>query len=49
LAAFALSLAGSFHFDDYSVLSGNVWRTLATRPLTALTFWFSRALGDRTP
>ena len=49
LAAFALSLAGSFHFDDYSVLAGNVWRTLATRPLTAATFWFSRSLGDRNP
>jgi tetratricopeptide (TPR) repeat protein len=48
-AAFALSLWASFHFDDYSVLSGNVWRTLWTRPLTALTFWFSRALEDRNP
>ena len=44
-----LSLWTSFHFDDYSVLSGNVWRTLWTRPLTALTFWFSRALGDSNP
>lgn len=31
------------------MLSGNVLRTLATRPLTALTFWFSRVLGDRNP
>ena len=49
LAAFGLSVAGSFHFDDYSLLSGSVWRTLATRPLTALTFWFSLAGGDRNP
>jgi len=49
LAAFGLSLAGSFHFDDYSVLAGNVWQTLATRPLTALTFWFSLAIGDHNP
>ena len=49
LAAFGLSLGGSFHFDDYSVLNGNVLRTLASRPLTAVTFWFSGALGDRNP
>jgi tetratricopeptide (TPR) repeat protein len=48
-AAFVLSLWGSFHFDDYSVLTGNVFHTLSTRPLTALTFWFSRALGDVNP
>ena len=44
-----LSLWGSFHFDDYSVLTGNVFHTLSTRPLTALTVWFSRALGDVNP
>jgi tetratricopeptide (TPR) repeat protein len=48
-SAFVLSLWGSFHFDDYSVLTGNVFHTLSTRPLTALTFWFSRALGDVNP
>lgn len=49
LAAFGLSLAGSFHFDDYSLFSGNVFHTLATRPLAAVTFWFSLAAGDRNP
>ena len=49
LAAFALSLAGSFHFDDYSLLSGNIWRVMSTRPLTGLTFWLSLAAGDRNP
>jgi hypothetical protein len=49
LAAFGLSLLGSFHFDDYSLLTGNVWRTLSTRPITALTFWFSVAAGDHNP
>lgn len=46
LAAFGLCLAGSFHFDDYAVLTGNVWRTLATRPLTALTFWSENPLDQ---
>ena len=48
-AAYGPSLLGSFHFDDYSIFTGDVLRTLATRPLTALTFWFSRSLGDRNP
>ncbi|MGA2599459.1 MAG: tetratricopeptide repeat protein [Bryobacteraceae bacterium] len=40
---------GSFHFDDYSVLSGNIWRVMGTRPLTGLTFWLSLTAGDRNP
>jgi protein O-mannosyl-transferase len=40
---------GSFHFDDYSVLSGNVWRTLSTRPLTAATFWLNRSVEGQNP
>ena len=44
-----MSLAGSFHFDDYSLLSGNIWRVMGTRPLTGLTFWPSLAAGDRNP
>jgi hypothetical protein len=44
-----LSLAGSFHFDDYSLLSGNIWRVMGTRPLTGLTFCLSLVAGDRNP
>jgi hypothetical protein len=42
-------LWGSFHFDDYSLLSGNLWRPLDIRPLTYITFWINDWLGDRNP
>jgi hypothetical protein len=55
--AFALSLAGSFHFDDYALFqdpsitspSGwlEVWRPEQTRPLTYFTFWLNYGLGGR--
>ena len=48
-AAFGLSVAGSFHFDDYSMLTGNPLRTLSTRPLTALSFLFDRAVAGQNP
>ena len=48
-AAFGLSVADSFHFDDYSLLAGNIWRTLATRPLTAAIFWVNREIADAHP
>ncbi len=44
-----MTLAGSFHFDDYALFSDpaitlargwyEVWRPLQTRPLTYFTFW----------
>lgn len=59
LAAFAAALAGSFHLDDYSLLfnadiasfSGfwDLWRPLATRPLTNTTFWINYQLGHANP
>ncbi len=49
LAAFGWSLAGSFHFDDYSLFTNHavtapsgpleLLRPLQSRPLTYLTFW----------
>jgi tetratricopeptide (TPR) repeat protein len=59
VAAFATSVAGSFHLDDYSLLfnpdiasfSGvwDLWRPLATRPLTNTTFWINYQLGHASP
>src|SRR5438128_713582 len=53
--AFGYSLAGSFHFDDYSlfgdpaVTSASGWidcfRLLRIRPLTYLTYWLNYQLG----
>jgi hypothetical protein len=40
-------LWGSFHFDDYSLFSGALWRPFDIRPLTYLTFWINQMLGDR--
>jgi tetratricopeptide (TPR) repeat protein len=42
-------LWGSFHFDDYSLFSSDLWRPLAIRPLTYATFWFNQWLGGRNP
>ena len=49
IIAFGGSLWGSFHFDDYSLLAGNLWRPLDIRPLTYLTFWINSQLGDSNP
>jgi protein O-mannosyl-transferase len=42
-------LWGSFHFDDYSMFSRDLWRPLETRPLTYLTFWTNEKLGGQNP
>ena len=59
LAAFGWSLAGGFHFDDYSIFSDPVltspwgwlelWRPLQTRPLTWFTFWLNYSLDGQEP
>jgi hypothetical protein len=60
LAAFGLTAAGSFHFDDYSLFSDpaitspdgwmEVWRAARTRPLTYFTLWLNyQAGGANTP
>ena len=50
LAAFSLSLTGSFHFDDYTLFSDpNVTAWTATRPLTNATFRLNELLGGRNP
>ena len=57
--AFGGSLRGTFHFDDYSLLSNplvtqpsglwRIWNPIQTRPLTYLTFWLNYRLGGRNP
>ena len=57
--AFGGCLAGSFHFDDYALLSDRaitshagwweVWRPVQTRPLTFFTFWLSYRCGGEAP
>jgi hypothetical protein len=42
-------LWGSFHFDDYSLFSSDLWRPLEIRPLTYVTFWLNELLGGRNP
>ena len=49
IIAFGGCLWGSFHFDDYSLFSGALWRPFDVRPLTYLTFWINQELGDRNP
>ncbi|HYM13211.1 MAG TPA: tetratricopeptide repeat protein [Bryobacterales bacterium] len=59
LAAYAQTLASSFHFDDYAILAdpvlispGGWWRVFRlgqTRPLTYFTFWLNYRLGGAAP
>ena len=49
IIAFGGCLWGSFHFDDYSMFSRDLWRPLETRPLTYLTFWINAKLGGQNP
>ena len=49
IIAFGGCLWGSFHFDDYSLLAGELWRPLEIRPLTYLTFWINHQLGGENP
>jgi tetratricopeptide (TPR) repeat protein len=59
LAAFGWSLAGCFHFDDYSLFSTRaviapsgpleLLRPLQSRPLTYLTFWANYRTGGANP
>ncbi|MDQ2945773.1 MAG: hypothetical protein M3Y27_07500, partial [Acidobacteriota bacterium] len=49
LCAFGASLAGSFHLDDYSLFSQDLWRPLDIRPLTYFTFWINHELGGQNP
>jgi hypothetical protein len=49
IIAFGGCLWGSFHFDDYSLLAGELWRPLDIRPLTYLTFWMNHWVGGENP
>ncbi|MGA3027777.1 MAG: tetratricopeptide repeat protein [Bryobacteraceae bacterium] len=59
LVAFGWSVAGSFHFDDYSLFSSRavvapaglleLLRPLQSRPLTYLTFWVDYQTGGASP
>jgi len=49
IIAFGGCLWGSFHFDDYSLLAGELWRPLEIRPLTYLTFWMNHLVGGGNP
>ena len=49
IIAFGGCLWGSFHFDDYSLFSGGLWRPFQVRPLTYATFWLNEQLGGRNP
>jgi hypothetical protein len=50
LLAFGLSLAGSFHFDDYAIFNDpDILSPAATRPLTNLTFWINEQAGGQNP
>jgi hypothetical protein len=49
IVVFGGSLWGSFHLDDYSLFSSELWRPLEPRPLTYLTFWMNARLGGHDP
>jgi tetratricopeptide (TPR) repeat protein len=40
---------GSFHFDDYSLFSSDMWRPFEIRPLTYATFWLNERMGGENP
>jgi len=48
-AVFGASVAGSFHLDDYSLFSRDLWRPLEMRSLTYVTFWINEQLGGHNP
>lgn len=47
--AFGFSIGASFHLDDYSLFSQDLWRPLQPRPLTYLTFWINHQVGLQNP
>ena len=49
IIAFGGCLWGSFHFDDYSLFSEDLWRPFKIRPLTYLTFWLNERIGGSNP
>src|SRR5580700_9250211 len=49
IIAFGGRIWGSFHFDDYSLFSSDLWRPLEIRPLTYVTLWLNQWLGGRNP
>ena len=49
IIAFGGCLWGSFHFDDYSLFSTDLWRPFEIRPLTYLTFWLNDLAGGSNP
>ena len=49
IIAFGGCLWGSFHFDDYSLFSSDLWRPFEIRPLTYATFWLNEWLGGQNP
>ncbi len=59
LVAFGITVAGSFHLDDYALFTdpaitspsgwSQVWRPAQSRPLTYFTFWLNYQVGGRDP
>src|ERR1700719_5187589 len=49
IIAFGGCLWGSFHFDDYSLFSSDLWRPFEIRPLTYATFWLNERMGGENP
>jgi protein O-mannosyl-transferase len=49
VVAFGASIGGSFHLDDYSLFSQDLWRPFQVRPLTYVTFWINHQLGGQNP
>jgi protein O-mannosyl-transferase len=49
IIVFGACVWGTFHLDDYSLFSRDLWRPLDTRPLTYLTFWMNAKAGGNNP
>ena len=59
LIVFGMGIAGSFHWDDYSLFTDTavttpsgwteVWQWIRSRPLTYLTFWANYQIGWQNP